>query len=121
MGDTFPTFIPRASMSSSESAEPTAVHVSHEPQQSRYTATLDGAVAVASYHRQGNVIAFTHTEVPPEIEGRGVASALARRALDDARAAGTPVIPSCEFFAHYMDTHPEYDDLRASNKAGDSA
>jgi uncharacterized protein len=36
---------------------------------------------VADYHREGNVIAFTHTEVPPAIQGRGVASALAQRAL----------------------------------------
>jgi predicted GNAT family acetyltransferase len=100
-------------MSSSESAESTSIHVAHEPERSRYTATVDGALAVASYHQQGDAIAFTHTEVPPAIEGRGVASALARRALDDARAAGTRVIPACEFFAHYMDAHPEYDDLRA--------
>jgi len=68
---------------------------------------------VASYHRDGHVIAFTHTEVPSVIEGRGVASALARRALDDARAAGDRVLPRCAFFAHYMREHPEYDDLRA--------
>jgi predicted GNAT family acetyltransferase len=71
---------------------------------------------VADYHRQGNVIAFTHTEVPREIEGRGVASALARRALDDARAAGNQVIPACEFFSHFMEQHPEYDELRADRQ-----
>jgi len=96
-----------------ESSESTSVHVQHEPEQSRYSATVDGALAVATYRRQGNAIAFTHTEVPPQIEGRGVASALARRALDDARAAGNQVIPACEFFRHYMDAHPEYDDIRS--------
>ena len=113
MRDNFLTPHPRASMPSSESAEPTSFQVVHEPERSRYTATVDGALALASYRRQGDTIAFTHTEVPPEIEGRGVASALARRALEDARAAGTPVIPACEFFAHYMKEHPEDDDLRA--------
>lgn len=100
-----------------DSSDAAPITVTDEPERSRYSATVDGAVAVASYHRQGNVIAFTHTEVPPEIEGRGVASALARRALDDARAAGNQVIPACEFFAHYMDQHPEYDDLRAAKPA----
>lgn len=90
----------------------TPVHVQHEPEQSRYSAMVNGALAVATYRRQGNTIAFTHTEVPPQIGGRGVGSALARRALDDARAAGNRVIPACEFFRHYMDEHPEYDDLR---------
>jgi len=91
----------------------TSVDVQHEPEQSRYSAMVDGALAVAKYRRQGNTIAFTHTEVPPQIEGRGVASALARRALDDARAAGNRVMPVCDFFRHYMNEHPEYDDIRA--------
>ena len=101
-------------MPSSESTAP--IKVQHEPEQSRYSATVDGELAVARYHRHGNVIAFTHTEVPRAIEGRGVASALARRALDDARAAGNQVVPACEFFSHFMQEHPEYDDLRATRQ-----
>lgn len=104
-------------MSSSQSPHSASIDVKHEPERSRYSATVDGAVAVANYHRQGNVIAFTHTEVPSQIAGRGVATALARRALDDARAAGNQVIPACEFFTHYMDEHPEYDDLRATRQS----
>ena len=106
-------------MPSRDSSQSASISVKHEPDRSRYSATVDGAVAVADYHRHGNVIAFTHTEVPPQIEGRGVASALARHALDDARAAGKQVIPACEFFAHYMREHPEYDDLRATKGAGE--
>lgn len=102
-----------------DSSHPASFNVQHEPERSHYTATVDGALAVADYRREGNVIAFTHTAVPPEIEGRGVASALARRALDDARAAGERVIPACEFFAHYMEAHPEYDDLRAPKRANE--
>lgn len=103
----------------SQSSDSASFDVKHEPDRSRYSATVDGTLAVADYHRQGNVIAFTHTEVPPQVEGRGVASALARRALDDARAAGNQVIPACEFFAHYMESHPEYDDLRATPPAAE--
>jgi predicted GNAT family acetyltransferase len=101
-------------MPSDNHSDAKSIDVRHEPQRSRYSATLDGALAVAEYHRHGNVIAFTHTEVPPEVQGRGVASALAHRALDDARAAGNQVIPACEFFTRYMASHPEYDDLRAT-------
>jgi uncharacterized protein len=101
-------------MPSDKSSDATSFDVRHEPQLSRYSATVDGALAVANYRRDGNVIAFTHTEVPPAIQGRGVASALAQRALDDARAAGARVNPACEFFARYMDGHPEYADLRAT-------
>ena len=116
-----PSLFPRAPMPASESSEAVPIHVQHEPEQSRYSATVDGQVAVAAYQRQGDVIVFTHTEVPSEIEGRGVATALARRALDDAREAGAHVIPRCAFFVHYMDEHPEYDDLRAKRQSSGSA
>jgi predicted GNAT family acetyltransferase len=105
-------------MSISDSSE-SPITVQHEPERSRYAATVDGAQAVAEYRRDGNVTAFVHTAVPRQIEGRGVASAIARRALDDARAAGQKVVPACDFFAHYMDTHPEYDDLRATKAPAD--
>ena len=104
-------------MPPTNSSDAASFTVQHEPQRSRYSATVNGALAVADYPRVGNVIAFTLTEVPPEIQGRGVASALAHRALDDARAAGNRVIPACEFFARYMESHPEYDDLRANRSA----
>lgn len=103
-------------MPSSESSDSPSITVRHEPDQSRYSATVDGALAVVNYQRHDGLIAFTHTEVPPEIEGRGVASALARKALDDARATGQQVVPACEFFAYFMDEHPEYDDLRAASR-----
>lgn len=105
-------------MSASDSSE-SPIQVRHEPERSRYSATVDGVQAVADYRRDGNVTAFVHTEVPRQIEGRGVASALARRALDDARAAGQKVVPACDFFAHYMNEHPEYDDLRATKASAD--
>lgn len=106
-------------MPSSESVTP--IQVQHEPEQSRYSVTIDGRQAVANYRREGNVIVFTHTEVPPEMSGHGVASALAQRALDDARAAGDQVIPRCSFFAQYMRAHPEYNDLLAHEPARHSA
>jgi uncharacterized protein len=108
-------------MSPSDSSGETTIAVRHEPERSRYAATVDGMEAVADYHRRGNVIAFTHTLVPPEIQGRGVASALARKALDDARAAGNQVVPSCAFFDGFMKEHPEYDDLRATKRTSGPA
>ena len=100
-------------------ADPAALDVRDVPPASRYEARLppnadgDGApaVAFAAYLRHGGEIVFTHTEVPPALEGRGVASALARAALDDARRKGLAVIPRCPFVAAFIRRHPEYRDL----------
>jgi predicted GNAT family acetyltransferase len=77
----------------------------------RFELVVDGLTAFAAYQRDGNVIVFTHTEVPPELQGRGVGSALARGALDAARAEGAEVVPLCPFIASYIRRHPEYLDL----------
>ena len=77
----------------------------------RFELVVDGLAAFAAYQRDRNVIVFTHTEVPPEFQGRGVGSALARGALDAARAERALVVPLCPFIASYIRRHPEYLDL----------
>ncbi|KAA0942199.1 MULTISPECIES: GNAT family N-acetyltransferase [Streptomyces] len=91
-----------------------AVEVRDVPEARRYEARLDGASEVAGfadYLRTPELIAFLHTEVSPECEGKGVGSALARASLDEARAAGLRVLATCPFYAGYIARHPEYADL----------
>lgn len=57
------------------------------------------------------MISFTHTAVPDAFEGQGVGSALARTALDQARADGLAVVAPCSFIAGWIDRHPAYADL----------
>jgi predicted GNAT family acetyltransferase len=87
------------------------ITVTDNPAEGRYEAIVDGYLAHADYIRQGTTITFTHTEVAPELEGRGVGGALARFALEDARAQGLAVIPLCPFIASYIRRHPEYSAL----------
>ncbi|MFI5954240.1 GNAT family N-acetyltransferase [Cryptosporangium sp. NPDC051539] len=80
--------------------------------ESRYEATLDGTVAgVVEYQLDGDVIMFTHTGVPSEFEGRGIASQLARHVLDDARGRGLEVLPRCPYLAGWIARHLDYLDL----------
>jgi uncharacterized protein len=86
--------------------------VVHVPAQNRYELRVDGKlIGLLAYHRRGDRIAFTHTEVDPSCEGRGFGSRLAATALDDARRQGLTVAPLCPFIAHYVERHPEYGDL----------
>ena len=71
----------------------------------------DGSLAIAQYTLPEGKIMFTHTEVPPAHEGKGVGSALIRFALASARTRGLKVIPICPFFAAYIKQHPEEQDL----------
>ncbi|HWH17202.1 MAG TPA: GNAT family N-acetyltransferase, partial [Allosphingosinicella sp.] len=66
-----------------------------------------------AYRREGGRILFTHTEVPGELEGRGIGSRLVAGALDDVRRRGLKAVPLCSFVAHYVETHPEVQDLAA--------
>src|SRR6476619_7593552 len=77
----------------------------------RFEARIGEYLAVAEYRRVGEMITFTHTEVPEPLEGRGIASALARTALEQARAEHLTVIPQCPFFASYIRRHAEYSPL----------
>lgn len=78
----------------------------------RFELALDGHTAFATYQRADGVLTILHTEVPKELNGRGIGSKLVRGILDGARAAGLKVRPLCPFVASYMDKHPEYADLR---------
>ncbi|WP_026004203.1 GNAT family N-acetyltransferase [Streptomyces sp. AA1529] len=91
-----------------------SVEVSDAPEARRYEARgrgESGVAGVAEYLRTPELIAFVHTEVSSEHEGRGVGAALARTALDEARAANLRVLATCPFFAGWIDRHPEYRDL----------
>ncbi|MGN9813398.1 GNAT family N-acetyltransferase [Micromonospora sp. BQ11] len=91
-----------------------AVTVSDVPEAKQYEARVEGeskVAGVAQYIRTAELVAFVHTEVSPEYEGRGVGAALARTALDEARAANLLVLATCPFIAGWIARHPEYQDL----------
>ncbi|MEU8130266.1 GNAT family N-acetyltransferase [Micromonospora sp. NPDC049049] len=91
-----------------------AVEVIDVPEARRYEARLDGestVAGVAQYIRTAELVAFVHTEVSPAYEGKGVGAALARAALDEARAANLLVLATCPFIAGWIARHPEYQDL----------
>jgi uncharacterized protein len=88
--------------------------IDDNPEARRYEARLDGQLAGwVDYGRVRTRLVALHTEVLPEFGGRGIASALVRRVLDDARAAGQTVTPRCPLFASHFRRHPEDADLLA--------
>ena len=88
--------------------------VRHNPQASRFEVKVGDYLAVLEYFYTGRSIIFTHTGVPTEIAGQGIATKMSKVALDYARSQNLLVVPSCPFVASYIRRHPEYEDLLAS-------
>lgn len=55
----------------------------------------------------------THTIVPPEIGGRGIAGELVKALVADAREKGFKIVPQCSYVEKKFDENPEWSDLRA--------
>jgi uncharacterized protein len=89
------------------------LQIEHLPDRGRFQAIVDGRTCLAEYRLDAGVMAVTHTLVPPELEGRGIAAALIQALLDHARRHGLKVRPLCSYAAVYMRRHPESDSLRA--------
>ena len=85
----------------------------HNQEETRFEMEMDGVLAVLEYEIEGEKFIATHTGVPSALEGRGIASHLARAALEYARAHSLKVVPLCSFVANYLRKHPEYEDLQA--------
>ena len=78
----------------------------------RFELRVKGELAAFSeYNVLKNGLLFTHTEVLPGFEGRGIGSAIATYALEHARRESLAVIPVCHFIAGFLRKHPEYQDL----------
>jgi predicted GNAT family acetyltransferase len=87
--------------------------IRHDTAGHRFSTIVDGHDCVIDYRLAGSVMTITHTGVPEQVGGRGIAAQLMAAALDAARAAGWTVVPACSYALHFMAKHPEYADLRA--------
>jgi uncharacterized protein len=87
--------------------------VSDNPSAHRFEAHVDGRLAgFAEYQLTDELMVFTHTEVAPAFEGKGIGSAIARFALDQLRADGTrKALPVCPFIKGWIERHPDYLDI----------
>ena len=99
---------PEADVTGSQDPAPA---VTRNATEHRFEATVDGYTGTLTYREAAGRITLLHTEVPPELRGRGLAGALARAALDDARRRSLEVRVLCPFVQAFVKRHPEYADL----------
>jgi uncharacterized membrane protein YoaK (UPF0700 family)/predicted GNAT family acetyltransferase len=89
----------------------TMVGVSDAPQvtdnqaESRFELQVDGYQAELEYRRNGKRLVLIHTDVPPELEGRGLGGRLVAAAIDRAARDGMTVVPLCPFARGWLERH----------------
>jgi predicted GNAT family acetyltransferase len=96
------------------SKNPENIAIINNEAEERFQAEVEGRLAFLQYDKSGGPMVLTHTEVPPELEGRGLGSKLVEAALEHARSARVKIVPQCPFVASYIKDHQEYESLVVS-------
>jgi predicted GNAT family acetyltransferase len=87
--------------------------VFHNPETQRFELACGDGKAFAEYRREQDLLVITHTFVPTECRGRGLAEQIVRAAMEFARAEKLRVVPQCSYVEVFFRRHPEFADLRA--------
>ncbi|MBP5991860.1 MAG: N-acetyltransferase [Proteobacteria bacterium] len=90
-----------------------SITIEHDAKAGRFFTQVHGHLCLCDYRLREGVMAITHTEVAPELEGQGIAAELVRAALAHAREQGLKVRPLCSYVQAYMRRHPEVQSLLA--------
>lgn len=89
------------------------IQIEHNDERQRFETQIDGVSAYMTYTFRGDLVYFDHTFVPPEFRGKGVAAALVRAGLDEARRQHWKVVPSCSYVDAFIRRNPEFEELVA--------
>ena len=91
------------------------ITITHKEEGSKgaYTAHIEGLPdAELTYSRASeSLIIIDHTGVPDELRGMGVGVKLVERAVLDARASDTKIMPLCPFAKAQIQRHKEWQDV----------
>ncbi|HET7461092.1 MAG TPA: GNAT family N-acetyltransferase [Longimicrobium sp.] len=90
------------------------VQVQRNEGEEQFEAMVGGDKAVLTYAEQNGKLYLLHTEVPEAMEGHGIGSALVKRAMEYARETDVKVVPFCPFARAWLNRHPDYAGMVAS-------
>ena len=75
--------------------------------ESRLELRAGDRLAELAYRRNGRRLILIHTEVPPELEGRGIGGVLMSAAVDRAARDAMTIVPLCPFARSWLQRHPD--------------
>ena len=74
---------------------------------------IDGSIAFIDYKLLRDRLFLIHTEVPPELKGKGAGSAIVQKALQYAKDNNYKLVPICPFVQSYLKRHKEWNSIVA--------
>lgn len=78
-----------------------------EPEERRFVIYHEGAEAELEYRIRAERMMLTHTGVPEELSGRGLAGRLVRTAVERAAREGLTVVPWCPYARKWLEDHAD--------------
>jgi uncharacterized protein len=87
----------------------TNASVQHNKNHHRFELKLENQTAFVEYQTiDEETLVLTHTEVPAELEGQGIGSALVKGVLEQVERDKLMIVPACPFVKAYIQRHPEW-------------
>jgi predicted GNAT family acetyltransferase len=86
-------------------------NVINNQQRMQFQAQINGEIAFLEYRLHDGAIALMHTEVPEQMGGHGIGSALVTAGFEYAKAQNLKVKVYCPFVKTWINRHPEYEPL----------
>lgn len=74
---------------------------------------VDGYRSFIDYKQKGNKVFLIHTEVAPELKGKGVAEAMVEKTFNYLEEHQLKMVPLCVYVGLYLKRHPEWNRLLA--------
>ncbi|MFJ9542498.1 GNAT family N-acetyltransferase [Streptomyces sp. NPDC101225] len=99
-------------------SSPAAIDVRKDETARLYEALIDGqVVGTLAYETTGGRVSLTHSYVNEDLRHRGIASAMARYALEDLSRSQAKVGVYCGFVADYVQAHPAWNEAVDINRS----
>jgi len=83
----------------------------HNEDENKYEFHIEGFKPYIEYEKKGDVLHLTHTIVPKELGGRGIAKELCIGVMKEVEAKGLKMQPACSYIVAFVEKNPEYESL----------